>query len=96
MSEKNLITVELIDAKPDAVTRQLLQLPAGSRLADLLQAANIDSRSSACFGVFGEVKTLDYVLAEGDRVEAYRPLLQDPKLKRIAKVDRSHLPRRCR
>ena len=33
----------------------------------------------APIGVFGEQVEDDYVLADGDRVEIYRPLQQDPK-----------------
>ena len=29
-------------------------------------------------GVFGEIVNLEYQLAEGDRVEIYRPLLMEP------------------
>jgi putative ubiquitin-RnfH superfamily antitoxin RatB of RatAB toxin-antitoxin module len=31
-------------------------------------------------GIFGDTVALDRVLAEGDRVEIYRPLTADPKL----------------
>jgi putative ubiquitin-RnfH superfamily antitoxin RatB of RatAB toxin-antitoxin module len=30
-------------------------------------------------GIFGKVARLDQVLADGDRVEIYRPLIADPK-----------------
>ena len=30
-------------------------------------------------GVFGKIKPLDTVLAEGDRVEIYQPIVIDPK-----------------
>ena len=34
---------------------------------------------TVALGIFGELQEDAYVLNEGDRVEIYRPLLQDPK-----------------
>ena len=39
-------------------------------------------------GIFGELKTLDTVLQEGDRVEVYRPLTIDPKEARRLRAQR--------
>lgn len=33
-------------------------------------------------GIFSQIKSLDYVLKSGDRIEIYRPLIADPKAKR--------------
>jgi putative ubiquitin-RnfH superfamily antitoxin RatB of RatAB toxin-antitoxin module len=38
-------------------------------------------------GVFSQVKPLDYVVNEGDRVEIYRPLIADPKVVRRQKAE---------
>lgn len=37
-------------------------------------------------GIFGKIASLETILQEGDRVEIYRPLLIDPKQKRLLKV----------
>lgn len=37
-------------------------------------------------GIFGKIMPLETPLKEGDRIEIYRPLLIDPKQKRILKV----------
>ena len=37
---------------------------------------------SVPLGVFGELEEDNYLLSEGERVEIYRPLLQDPKKRR--------------
>ncbi|MFI3256408.1 MAG: RnfH family protein [Psittacicella sp.] len=39
---------------------------------------NIDI-NSITFGVFGCIKSQDYLLQDGDRIEFYTPLLNDPK-----------------
>lgn len=37
-------------------------------------------------GIFGKHVSLDYVLAEGDRLEIYRPIYVDPKAARLKAV----------
>jgi uncharacterized protein len=39
-------------------------------------------------GVFGKIVSLERILQAGDRIEIYRPLLIDPKQKRVAIVGR--------
>jgi len=58
-----------------------LELPAGAVVRDALIAAGIDVEASAV-GVFGKRVRPDTPLADGDRVEIYRPLLLDPKERR--------------
>ena len=48
----------------------------------LKQFPEIDLNKNA-LGIFSKRATLDTVLREGDRVEIYRPLLVEPKQRRI-------------
>ncbi|MGE3846614.1 MAG: RnfH family protein [Gammaproteobacteria bacterium] len=63
-----------------------LEVPTGTTLRGALERARVDDRlpaealAAASFGIFGVVKTLETTLADGDRVEIYRPLADDPKL----------------
>jgi len=41
---------------------------------------------TAPVGVFGEARTRGDIVADGDRVELYRPLLNDPRERRRARV----------
>lgn len=91
-----LITVELVYALPEAVKKMNLTLPLGHSIHDALKASKFDIPADASFGVFSQQKDLSHILADGDRLEIYRPLLHDPKLKRMIKVDKTNLPRRCR
>lgn len=43
-------------------------------------------------GIFGKVAKLDSVLASGDRVEIYPPLIADPKLARKARAGGDKAP----
>ncbi|HEY3077286.1 MAG TPA: RnfH family protein [Burkholderiales bacterium] len=75
------IRVEVIYARRDGVDSVRLQLPAGARVRDALSASGIDADASAV-GVFGKRARPDTPLADGDRVEIYRPLALDPKERR--------------
>ena len=74
--------VEVIHARPTDVWRQKLELPAGATLGDALDASGLlrqfPELIEAPCGVFGRVCTREHVLAHGDRVEVYRPLVFDP------------------
>lgn len=73
------IRVEVVAAWPRRAEITQLDLPAGSRVRDALRAAGIKADS---VGVFGKRVGLDLQLADGDRVEIYRPLDLDPKERR--------------
>ncbi len=71
---------------PGAAQQAVLQLPAGSCVADALRecafaapmaAAVIDGALSV--GRWGRLCGIDQPLRDGDRVELYRPLRVDPK-----------------
>lgn len=79
------ITVEIVYAEPDRHWRQLLRLPAGSRLADALAALDaaafpaglrVDPQAIAIYGLKADP---DSPLHADDRIELLRPLLCDPK-----------------
>ena len=73
------IRVEVVAAWPDRAEITRLELPAGSRVRDALRAAGVKAEA---VGVFGKRVGLDLQLADGDRVEIYRPLGLDPKERR--------------
>ena len=73
------IRVEVAAAWPGRAEISKLELPAGSLVRDALRAAGI--RADAV-GVFGKRVDPDTPLADGDRVEIYRPLGLDPKERR--------------
>ena len=73
------IRVEVVAAWPSRAQITTLELPPGSRVRDALRAAGIKADS---VGVFGKRVDPDAPLADGDRVEIYRPLGLDPKERR--------------
>ena len=70
---------------PRQVDRVSLRLPAGSTVAQALQASGVLSRhglsldSALSVGVWMKARTLETVLRPNDRVEIWRPLTVDPK-----------------
>lgn len=73
-----MITVELIEAWPDRVTRRELIMTERASLADALVAAGIDADDDN-IGLWGKRVPPDTMLKSGDRIERYRALIADPK-----------------
>ena len=72
--------------------RVTLCLPEGSTVDDALQAASADlperDWATLPLGIHGRLCGRDQRLVEGDRVELYRPLVNDPKAARRARARR--------
>ena len=72
------LKVEVVFALPDRVDVVALELPPGATVADALRACGLTPIPHAV-GIFGQKVKPAAVLADGDRVEIYRPLELDPK-----------------
>ena len=72
-------------ARPGEAREVEVALPAGARVLDAIEASGatvgVDAVdiSTQPVGIWGRGVALDAPLAEGDRVEIYRPLQMDPK-----------------
>ena len=70
---------------PDTVDLTDLRLPPGASVADALAASGVTERhplpdwSTVPLGIWGRPVERERRLADGDRVEVYRPLRVDPK-----------------
>jgi len=79
------IAVEVVYATPDNQILLPVILPVTSTVADALLASGLPGKFSQVdfdnlqAGVWGHAVTREHVLADGDRVEIYRPLELDPK-----------------
>jgi putative ubiquitin-RnfH superfamily antitoxin RatB of RatAB toxin-antitoxin module len=59
-----------------------LQLPPGALVRDALLRSGLCPQTGGValkVGVWGQLRSLDHVLRDRDRVEVYRPLRIDPK-----------------
>ncbi len=79
------IKVELAYATPDRQLVISVSLPLGSTVQDALNAVKIHElcpeldRENLITGVFSKVCGMNRPLKAGDRVEIYRPLVNNPK-----------------
>ena len=85
MTDMPLISIEVACAMPEKQMIIKLEVPSGTgaRAAVELSAIQeefpqLDVRHSA-IGIFGEVVNEDHPLKKDDRVEVYRPLINDPR-----------------
>ena len=72
------LKVEVVYALPGEARILTVSVPDGATVRDALSKAGVDFKPGHV-GVFGETVTADRRLADGDRVEIYRPLELDPK-----------------
>lgn len=85
MATAERIAVEVIYARPERQPVLLVEVPAGSTVEHAIHASGVIERFPEIdlgrnrVGVFGKLTRLDRVVAAGDRVEIYRPLIGDPK-----------------
>jgi putative ubiquitin-RnfH superfamily antitoxin RatB of RatAB toxin-antitoxin module len=70
--------VEVVYASPASQQVVKVQLKPGATVRDAVVASGFDSKNYK-LGIFGRTVPLDTKVADGDRVEIYRPLLIDPK-----------------
>jgi putative ubiquitin-RnfH superfamily antitoxin RatB of RatAB toxin-antitoxin module len=74
------LKAEVVYALPEGAQSVSLSLPPGATLRDALVASGFEvNLEKQAFGIFGKRAALDRPLADGDRVEIYRPLDMDPK-----------------
>ncbi|MCQ8104640.1 RnfH family protein [Methylomonas sp. SURF-2] len=79
-----LINVEVAYATPERQAVIAVSLPAGAAAEQAILASGILSQfaeidlSAQKIGIFGSVCKPDRILTDGDRVEIYRPLQQNP------------------
>ncbi|MDM9557524.1 RnfH family protein [Bordetella petrii] len=92
-SEAGVLRVSVCHAMPSAVWQRTLALPAGATVAQALQASGLAAAFPgldpwACgVGIFGRQCRADTPLADGDRVEIYRPLTYDPMVSRRRRAE---------
>ncbi len=79
------IRIEVAFALPEKQVLVEVELPENSRLADAITAAGLTTAfpdirfDELQAGIWGRIADRDTTLADGDRVELYRPLEIDPR-----------------
>ena len=82
---EGLIDVEVAYATPEQQVIVALKLAEGTTVEQAIQVSELLDRfpeiegDNLKAGIFGSACKLDQPLRQADRVEIYRPLIQDPK-----------------
>ena len=85
MSDTDYIDIEVTYARPDKQLILSVSVPTGTTIEEAIELSGIAQRfpeidlGNLVTGIFGKRAKLDQVLAEGERVEIYRPLKADPR-----------------
>jgi len=83
MADKS-ISVEVAYATPERQAVIALELHAGDTVEQAIEASGILGQfpdidlGQQKVGIYGQVCALDKTVADGDRIEIYRPLQQNP------------------
>ncbi|MDQ5848871.1 MAG: RnfH family protein [Pseudomonadota bacterium] len=80
--------VEVVYASPASQQVVKVHLKPGATVRDAVVASRLDVKNYK-LGIFGRTVPPDTKLADGDRVEIYRPLLIDPKEARRRRARRT-------
>lgn len=91
--ESKNTSIELVYALPKEQQLLAMNVPQGTTARQAVIRAidegrialvgnEVEGAAKLPIGVYGELVDDSYVLLEGDRVEIYRPLIQDPKERR--------------
>jgi uncharacterized protein len=89
-----VLRIEIVYAQPQRCVVKHLSMPQGALIADALTLAAADrdffgiDLSGSAVGIFGKVVQRDQPLQDGDRIEIYRPLAEEPKLARRKRAGR--------
>jgi putative ubiquitin-RnfH superfamily antitoxin RatB of RatAB toxin-antitoxin module len=85
MSDSTQVSVEVAYALPEQQRLLGLEVPAGTTARDALRLSALKDEfpeldiEQCSIGIFGREIDGGQVLVNGDRVEIYRPLLNDPR-----------------
>jgi putative ubiquitin-RnfH superfamily antitoxin RatB of RatAB toxin-antitoxin module len=92
------MNIEVVLAFQDRQYLVNLSMPEGTTIRQAVEASfergllpgdNSEiNPATAPLGIYGEVEDDSFLLSDGDRVEIYRPLLQDPKEWRRQRANR--------
>ncbi|WP_392559305.1 RnfH family protein [Orbus mooreae] len=79
-----MINVQIVYPLPENPTIIDCQVTVGSTVGQAIVQSTILSKCQLSLeqlnvGIYGKLVTLTHLVSDGDRIEIYRPLLNDPK-----------------
>ena len=94
-SDDQLIDIEVVYGLPHKQKLLALKVPTGTTIESAIILSGITQYfpeivpSEAVVGIFSKPHKLEDTLAQGDRVEIYRPLTADPKEMRKLRAEKA-------
>jgi uncharacterized protein len=82
------LRVEVVYALARRAESIRLSVPQGATVGEVLEKSGLLPQVRGKVGIFGKVVRADARVADGDRVEIYRPLAIDPKEARRRRAGR--------
>jgi uncharacterized protein len=82
------LQVEVVYALPRSEASARVTVPAGATVRDVLEKSGLLPLVRGKVGIFGKTVQPDTPVAQGDRIEIYRPLAVDPKEARRQRAGR--------
>ena len=73
------LQVEVVYALTERAHSIRVSVPQGATVREVLEKSGLLPQVRGKIGIFGKVVREDAPVADGDRVEIYRPLAADPK-----------------
>ena len=95
MSETEKINIQVVYALPDKQRVIDLNVEIGCTAKTAIEQSNITQQflnidiEAIKLGIFGKTIKIDQILAAGDRIEIYRPLIVDPKDSRRKRAEKT-------
>ena len=74
-----MVEVEVVYALPWREESVRVRVPEGATVKEVLEKSGLLPLARGKVGIFGKVVRPDAPVADGDRLEIYRPLAADPK-----------------
>ncbi len=94
-NKTSALAVEIVYALKDHAYIQSVQLEPGSTIEEAIKQTDVLQQYPEIdltlnrVGIYAELRSLQDLVADGDRIEIYRPLLADPKDARRLRADKA-------
>lgn len=89
---KSTVSIEVVHALRERQVVLSVQVAPGATVQEALALSGIERHfpeldlAASPVGIFGKRVKRDTVLKDGDRIEIYRPLIADPKARRMKRA----------
>jgi uncharacterized protein len=96
--DKALLDIQVVYALPSNILVIDCNVPAGSTVAKAIHLSGLKQKvpdlrlEEGLVGIYSQKVSLNHIVADGDRIECYRPVSADPKAVRQRRVEKKRKP----